>query len=78
MQQRAALCAPETRYKSVAVRPVRWAVMAGPRPPPGTHIKGGDTASTGMGEHEMHAEHHRLVNPMENTITADSQLALAA
>jgi len=31
-----------------------------------------------MGEHEMHAEHHRLVNPMDNTITADTQLALAA
>ncbi len=40
---------------------------------------GGDTASTGIGEHGMHAEHHRLVNPMENTITAnDTQLALAA
>ena len=43
------------------------------------HIdEGGDTASTGIGEHGMHAEHHRLVNPMENTITADTQLALAA
>ena len=45
---------------------------------PFTNIKGGDTASTEIGEHEMHAEHYRLVNPMEKTITADTQLALAA
>ena len=51
----------------------------GPRYPPADYrIRGGDTASTGIGEHERHAEHHRLVNPMENTITADTQLALAA
>ena len=40
--------------------------------------KGGDPDSTEIGEHGMHAEHHRLVNPMENHVTADSQLALAA
>ena len=26
----------------------------------------------------MHAEHYRLVNPMEKTVSADTQLALAA
>ena len=29
-------------------------------------------------ERGMHVEHHRLVNPMEQTITADTQLAFAA
>ena len=55
-----------------------WHIVAGPRRPPVNQTKGGDTASTGMCEHEMHAEHHRLVNPMDNTITANTQLALAA
>ena len=39
---------------------------------------GGDTASTEVYSRGMHAEHHRLVNPMEQTITADTQLAFAA
>jgi hypothetical protein len=39
---------------------------------------GGDTASTGVRTRGMHAEHHRLVNPVEINVTADTQLALAA
>ncbi len=39
---------------------------------------GGDTVSTGARDRWMHAERHRLVNPVENNITADTQLALAA
>ena len=39
---------------------------------------GGDTASTGVKTRGMHAEPHRLVNPVENKVTADTQLALAA
>ena len=39
---------------------------------------GGDTASTGVKTRGMHAEHHRLVNPVEHNVTADTQLALAA
>ena len=39
---------------------------------------GGDTASTEVYNRGMHVEHHRLVNPMEQTITADTQLAFAA
>ena len=39
---------------------------------------GGDTASTGVKTRGMHAEPHRLVNPMEHNVTADTQLALAA
>ena len=41
-------------------------------------LKGGDTASTGVKTRGMHAEHHRLVNPVEHNVTADTQLALAA
>jgi hypothetical protein len=39
---------------------------------------GGDTASTGVKTRGMHAERHRLVNPVEHNVTADTQLALAA
>ena len=39
---------------------------------------GGDTASTGVKTRGMHAEPHRLVNPVEHNVTADTQLALAA
>ena len=56
-------------------------VAAGRSDPSSDHpanFEGGDTASTGIGEHGMHVEHHRLVNPMENTIAANTQLALAA
>jgi hypothetical protein len=37
-----------------------------------------DTASTGVETRGMHAEPHRLVNPMEHPLTADTQYALAA
>jgi hypothetical protein len=39
---------------------------------------GGDTASTGVKTRGMHAERHRLVNPVEHNVTANTQLALAA
>jgi hypothetical protein len=39
---------------------------------------GGDTVSTGVKTRGMHAERHRLVNPVEHNVTADTQLALAA
>ena len=41
-------------------------------------LYGGDTASTGVKTRGMHAEPHRLVNPVEHNVTADTQLALAA
>ena len=41
-------------------------------------LHGGDTASTGVENRGMHAERHRLVNPVENKVTANTQLALAA
>ena len=41
-------------------------------------LLGGDTASTGVETRGMHAEPHRLVNPVENKVTANTQLALAA
>jgi hypothetical protein len=41
-------------------------------------VLGGDTASTGVKTRGMHAERHRLVNPVEHNVTADTQLALAA
>jgi hypothetical protein len=41
-------------------------------------LHGGDTASTGVETRGMHAEPHRLVNPVENKVTANTQLALAA
>src|SRR5581483_11484185 len=43
-----------------------------------TSIYGGDSASTGVRNRGMHAERHRLVNPVEHNVTADTQLALAA
>jgi hypothetical protein len=39
---------------------------------------GGETVSTGVKTRGMHAERHRLVNPVEHNVTADTQLALAA
>ena len=39
---------------------------------------GGDTASTGARDCGMHAERHLLVNPVDNNVTANTQLALAA
>ena len=39
---------------------------------------GGETASTGVKNRGMHAEPHRLVNPVEHNVTANTQLALAA
>ena len=39
---------------------------------------GGETDSTEVKDRGRHAERHRLVNPVETTITADTQLALAA
>lgn len=39
---------------------------------------GGVTVSTGVKTRGMHAERHRLVNPVEHNVTADTQLALAA
>jgi hypothetical protein len=41
-------------------------------------LQGGDTASTGVKTRGMHAEPHRLVNPVEHNVTANTQLALAA
>ena len=41
-------------------------------------LAGGDTASTGVKTRGMHAEPHRLVNPMEHNVTANTQLPLAA
>ena len=35
-------------------------------------------ASTEVRNRWMHAEPHRLVNPVETNVTADTQLALAA
>ena len=71
----------DSQYNYVYRLPSSRIVAAGCGNPPSdnsAHFKGGDTASTGIGEHGMHAEHHRLVNPMENTIAANTQLALAA
>ena len=45
---------------------------------PTTPQEGGETASTGVWKRGMHAERHRLVNPVEINITANTQLALAA
>ena len=39
---------------------------------------GGETVSTGVKTRGMHAERHRLVNPVEHNVTANTQLALAA
>jgi hypothetical protein len=39
---------------------------------------GATLASTGVLDRGMHAEPHRLVNPVENNLTANTQLALAA
>jgi hypothetical protein len=39
---------------------------------------GASLASTEVLARRTHAERHRLVNPVENNITADTQLALAA
>jgi hypothetical protein len=71
----------DSQYNYVYRLPSSRIVAAGRGSPPSdnpAHLEGGDTASTGIGEHGMHAEHHRLVNPMENTIAANTQLALAA
>ena len=46
--------------------------------PPSEFPPGGDTASTGVKTRGMHAEPHRLVNPVEHNVTANTQLALAA
>ena len=40
--------------------------------------RGGETVSTGVKTRGMHAERHRLVNPVEHNVTANTQLALAA
>ena len=69
------------RRRATRATPIRGIIrrLPGGLAGPAHSDEGGDTASTGIGEHGMHAEHHRLVNPMENTITAnDTQLALAA
>ena len=42
------------------------------------YLFGGETDSTEVKDRGRHAERHRLVNPVETTITADTQLALAA
>ena len=42
------------------------------------NLNGGDLASTGVRDRGTRAEGHHLVNPVETTITADTQLALAA
>ena len=43
-----------------------------------TDLCGGDLASTGARDCGMRAERHVLVNPVENNLTANQQLALAA
>jgi hypothetical protein len=42
------------------------------------HLSGGVLASTEVRARGMHAERHRLVNPVETNVTANTQLALAA
>ena len=69
----------ENNLTALAAVAVQWGKLSREvAPPSGTPDHGGDTASTGVKTRGMHAEPHRLVNPMEHNVTANTQLALAA